>query len=63
MIAKGGTTEAGGGRGRGWTSDDGWEDNSLSLMIDNICTAFKEEILSLDQSQVLMLVQSADQNS
>jgi len=30
-------------------ASDGWEDNSLSLIIDNICTAFKEEILSFDQ--------------
>ena len=63
MIAKEVLQRLGEGGGRGWTSDVGWEDNSLSLMIDNICTAFKEEILSLDQSQVLMLVQSADQNS
>ena len=30
-------------------ASDGGEDNSLSLIIDNICTAFKEEILSFDQ--------------
>lgn len=38
----------GGARG-GFRTSDGWEDNSLSLIIDNICTAFKEEILSFDQ--------------
>lgn len=31
-----------------WTSEGWEEDNSLSLIINNICTAFKEEILSLD---------------
>ena len=39
-----------GGRGGRWTRGRG--DNSLSLIIDNICTAFKEEILSLDQRSI-----------
>ena len=46
VLQRPGEGEGGeGGRGQAMM---GGKINSLSLMIDNICTAFKEEILSLD---------------